>query len=234
MRRIVLASLIALGGVAPLGCDKLISPNVTETDFALPAKSYSFDASAFGFPVELTQEVPCGPGLVMDCCNPALAQPPPDCSATPTSCEPNAGGTNVCMAQVTVAQSTMIDLGQEVPKLSSVTGLLNITIKRISYSVDANTLDVDLPDVILYMAPQGVTDPADSRAQKFGTLPAIPAMTRPAGDVVLEPNAAQVFNTFTHDIRSPFTFIAGTTLKVSKAPTGKIDLTVSGMLAASL
>jgi hypothetical protein len=201
-----------------LGCDKLISPNVTETDFALPAKSYSFDASAFGFPVELTQEVPCGPGLVMDCCNPALAQPPPDCSATPTSCEPNAGGTNVCMAQVTVAQSTMI----------------NITIKRISYSVDANTLDVDLPDVILYMAPQGVTDPADSRAQKFGTLPAIPAMTRPAGDVVLEPNAAQVFNTFTHDIQSPFTFIAGTTLKVSKAPTGKIDLTVSGMLAASL
>jgi hypothetical protein len=232
MRRVVFASLIALGSI---GCDKIINSNVTETDYVLPSKTYSFDSSSFNIPSGVTQEVPCGAGqLVTDCCNPPAPAPAPDCTMTPLTCEQNENGTNVCMAQVTVSQSTTINLGQEVPSLSGLTSIVNIKIKKISYAVTANTLTVDLPDVALYLAPQGVTDASDSRAQKFGTLPAIPSMTTPSGDVILEPNAAQVFNAYTKNLQTPFNFIAAATLKVSKAPTGKIDVTVSGTLAASL
>ena len=69
---------------------------------------------------------------------------------------------------------------------------------------------------------------------KFGTLPAIPAGTTTSGDVILEQNAGQVFSMFTQNISVPFAFVAKTTLKVSQAPTGKIDMTISGTLAASL
>jgi len=232
MRRLTLASLMAVGCV---GCGWLISSDVTETDFALPMKSYSFNASMFNVPSALTQDVPCGTGqIVTDCCNPPAPLPAPDCNANTVTCEPNASGANVCTAQVTVSQATPINLGQEVPALNSITGVLNIKIKKISYTVNDNTLSVNLPDVVLYVAPQGVTDPNDPSAQKFGTMPAIAAMATPAGDVVLEPNAAQVLNTYTKNIQSPFTLIAATTLKVSKAPTGKIDMTISGTLAASL
>ncbi|HMF42694.1 MAG TPA: hypothetical protein VKQ32_18615 [Polyangia bacterium] len=233
MRRVSIASLMALGTVA--GCGWLISSDVTETDFALPMKSFSLDASMFNVPTGLMQDVPCGSGqIVTDCCAPPPPLPAPDCTANMISCDQNDSGMMVCMAQMAVSQSAPINLGQEVPALNSVTGVLNIKIKKISYKVDANTLTVNLPDIILYVAPQGVTDPNDPNAQKFGTLPAIASMTTPSGDVVLEPNAAQVLNNYTKNIQAGFTIIAGTTLKVSHAPAGRIDMTISGTLAASL
>jgi hypothetical protein len=90
-----------------------------------------------------------------------------------------------------------------------------------------------VPDVILYLAPSGVMDPNDPSAKKFGTLPAVPAGTMPSGDVILEPNSAAVLASFTSDIHSPFMFIAATTLKVSHSPTGGLDMTITGQLAAS-
>lgn len=231
MRRVLIASLLAL---AAAGCDKLISSDVTETPFALPPRMYSFDSSAFAVPGGITGEVPCGAGqLVTDCCNPPVG-PAPDCAATPIACEQNENGMDVCTATVTVSQSQMMNLGQEVSELAPYSGVVNIKIKRISYEVTANTLNIDLPDVILYLAPQGVTSPSDPSAMKFGTMPAIPAMMQVAGDVILTSNAAQVLKTFTQDIRTPFTFIAATTLKVTHSPTGKIDLKISGTLAVSL
>jgi hypothetical protein len=225
MRRIILASLLALGTG---GCG-LISSDVTETPFELPPKTYSFDSSMFMVPAALSIEIPCGAGqIVTDCCNPS--PPAPDCGTTTVTCEPNTAGTNVCTAQVTVSQSTTTNLAQEAPKLAGLTGYLNIKIKRISYQVPTNTLTVDLPDVDLYMA-SSATDP---NPMKFGTLPGIPAGMTTAGDVRLETNAGQVFSMYTQNISAPFTFITSTTLKVSTAPTGKIDMTISGTLAASL
>ena len=152
---------------------------------------------------------------------------------TQVTCEQNENGMNVCTAQATVSQSQMMNLGQEVSQLHSFTGLVTIKINRITYQVTANTLDIDIPDVALYLAPAGVTDPNDPSAKKFGTLPAIAAGTMPIGDVVLESNAAQVLASFTSNIQAPFTFIAGTTLKVSHAPNGAVDITINGQLAAS-
>jgi len=232
MRRLVIASLLVLGAAS---CG-LISSDVAAIKFNLPPRMYSFDSSTFGVPAGLSQEVPCGAGqLVVDCCNPPAIPnvPAPDCSMTQIACEQNENGMDVCTAQATVSQSQVMNLGQEVQQLSGLTGLVSISIKQISYRVDANTLDVTIPDVSLYLAPSGVTDANDPSAKKFGTLPSIAAGTMPSGDVILEPNAASVLESFTQNIQSPFTFIAATTLKVTRSPTGKIDMTISGQLSAS-
>jgi len=232
MRRLIVASLLALGAVSA-SCG-LISSDVAAIKFNLPPRMYSFDSSTFGVPAGLSQEVPCGAGqLVVDCCNPPAPLPAPDCSTTQIACEQNENGMDVCTAQATVSQSQVMNLGQEVQQLSGLTGLVSISIKQISYRVDANTLDVTVPDVSLYLAPSGVTDANDPGAKKFGTLPSIAAGTTPSGDVVLEPNAAAVLESFTRNIQSPFTFIAATTLKVTHSPTGKIDMTINGQLTAS-
>jgi hypothetical protein len=229
MRRLIVASLL----VGAAGCG-LISSDVAAIKFNLPPRMYSFDSSTFGVPAGLSQEVPCGAGqLVVDCCNPPAPLPAPDCSTTQIACEQNENGMDVCTAQATVSQSQVMNLGQEVQQLSGLTGLVSISIKQISYRVDANTLDVTVPDVSLYLAPSGVTDANDPGAKKFGTLPSIAAGTTPSGDVVLEPNAAAVLESFTRNIQSPFTFIAATTLKVTHSPTGKIDMTINGQLTAS-
>ena len=234
MRRLIFASLLAFGGFESSGCDRLISSDVTETPFALPSRMYSFDSSAFPVPSVLAQEVPCGAPPVVDCCSPTPPLPQPDCNMTPITCEQNENGMNVCMAQVTVSQSTTMNLGMEVPDLAGFTSIVNIKIKRIGYVVNANTLTVDLPDVDLYLAPSGVMDPMDSQAIHFGKLPGIPAMMMPSGDVILDSNAAGALSMFTQNIQTPFNFIAAAKPKVSKAPTGRIDMTVTGTLAASL
>jgi len=234
MRRLVVASLLALTVGA---CDKIISPDVAEITFNLPPRNYSFNSSALGVPAGLSAEVPCGdssPVPFTDCCNPPAPLPAPGCSANQQiACEQNENGTNVCTATATVSQSQTMNLGMEVSQLSGLTGVVTISIKRIGYQVNSNTLDVDLPDVSLYLAPAGVTDASDPNAQKFGTMPAISAGSTPTGDVVLEPNAKQVLASFTSNLQSPFNFIATTTLKVSHAPTGAIDMTITGQLSAS-
>src|SRR6185295_681120 len=222
MRKIIVASLLALGSA---GCG-LISSDVTETPFDLPPKTYSFDSAMFGVPSVLSQDIPCGVAPVTDCC----MLPGADCATTPLTCEQNENGMMVCFGQMTVTQGSMTNLAQEAPKLAGFTGYVNIKIKRISYQVPTNTLDVDLQDVELFMA----SSTSDPSPMKFGTLPGIPAMMTTSGDVILDPNASTVFSHFPQDITVPFAFIAKTTVKASHAPTGRIDVTISGTLAASL
>jgi hypothetical protein len=130
-----------------------------------------------------------------------------------------------------------MDLGKEAPELSSVTGNVDISVDRINFAVTTNTLNVDLPPVLLYLAPAGVTDPSDTQAMLFGTVPSVPAGQTTNGQVQLAPNAGSVFKTFTRDLSKPFMFIAATTAKVasgSGVPHGRVVFSVTGRLSASL
>jgi hypothetical protein len=236
IRRLI-ATVVLLPGM--VGCG-LIDPNITKITFDLPTRSYSFDASTLNLPAGSTVAVPCGTNqVVTDCCNPpaGLGLPMPDCTMTMLACETNMRGTDVCTAVVTITQSQTMNLGQEVPQLQGAVGLSNLSINQISYTVMDNTLNVDLPPVILYLAPSGVSDPNDASAKKFGTVPSIAAGSTPAGTVTLEPDAAATFSSFTHTLSMPFNLIASTVVHVpsgSPVPSGKIDLSVTGKLSASL
>jgi hypothetical protein len=213
----------------------LIDSDVARVRFALPAKTYSFNASSFNLPAGGSPEVPCGAGqTVTDCCNPPQPLPMPDCAMTPLTCEPNGAGTPVCTAVVSVSVAQAVNFSAEVPSLAGATSLADIRIERIDYAVPSNTLNVDVPPLSLYLAPAGVTDPNDPSAVKFGTVPLIPAMSTASGTVTPEPNANARLAMFVSNPSVPFAFIGATTVKVpsgTATPTGAVQIVVSGELS---
>ena len=230
--RAVLRLLALLGAV---GCG-LVSRDVTGVSFDLPAKSYSFDTndSMWKLPVGSFPSVPCGSGqLIADCCHPPAPVPTPDCGVTPLFCE-NA----LCTLKFPVTVVQTVNLKDEVPQLQNVDKqyLINVSISQIRYSV-SNSLNVDLPPVELYIAPADVTSLADSRAQKFGTVPVLQAMTSGDDMVDLEPGSDVVFANYAHEFGTPFNFIAAATVVVasgSPIPHGKVVITITAQVTASL
>ena len=111
-----------------------------------------------------------------------------------------------CAAELPESQATTINLSTDVmPSLSSYTSLVSISISRITYTVRSNTLNVDVPPLSIYLAPER-GDRSDGLAR--GALRHGPRRSRRgarrAGNVQLVPNAASVFQTFTSNLATPF------------------------------
>jgi hypothetical protein len=233
MIRMRLAEPLVLLGVLVFvllpGCG-LISSDVTALTFELPAKSYAFDTQSLNLPSGNVPRVACGAGqLVMDCCAPPAPAPAPDCSSLTLTCD-----AGFCTGHKTVTVASRTNLGQEVPQLQSLSGqtLANVFIKKITYTT-ANNLNVDLPEVTLYLAPDGVTDPA--MGMKFGTMPVTPKMSMVTGDVVLDPGAQATFAGYARNFATPFSFIASTAIVVppdAPVPAGNATITVRGTISA--
>jgi hypothetical protein len=199
--------------VAAAGCG-LISSDVTKLTFDLPTKHYTFAA-----PTVATPQVPCG----------ALCVP---MQGVQLACD-----NNVCAAKVPFTKYNTMDLRKEVPQLMSVSNqsLADITLSSISYKV-TNTTHVALPDIKIYLAPEGVTDPNDASAQLFGTVPGVPAGMDASGEVVKEPGADDLFIMYGHSFGTPFNFIATTTIVIPSGtqPGGMVDVTIDGKVSAKL
>jgi hypothetical protein len=222
-------SLTSLGrrGVVLLtmagGCG-LIDSDITKLTFDLPEKTYHLDTGMWGAVPANIPAVPCTDTAF--CC--ALI----NCATQPVICE-----NSVCTAEVAVAVRQAVNLSQEVGELRSVTSVVDITIESIGYRVENNTLNIDLPAVDLYLAPDSVTDPTSSELLKFGTVPPTPAGMNISGAVMLELDAPSKFAMFTNDLSVPFAFFAKTIVKVpsgSPAPSGAVDISVTGSLSSSL
>ncbi|HVU51409.1 MAG TPA: hypothetical protein VHL80_12015 [Polyangia bacterium] len=215
MRSLSLARLSGLLLLGALGCG-LISSDITKVTFDLPTKHYTFSASQFSLPAGTpNQPIPCGPACV-----------------SPLVCD-----SNVCAAHVPLSVWNSVNLKMEVGVLSSVNSqtLADITLESMSYAV-VNTSNIAIPPIELYLAPDGVKDPSDPRAQKFATVPMIPAGTNASGDVTKEPGADALFTMYGQNFGTPFNFIAATTVVVPTGtnPTGMVDITINGKIAAQL
>src|ERR1022692_1270975 len=231
----VLACALLMGSA---GCG-LLSSDITTTKIGLPPQTYSFDTSMFkGLPTGSSQSVPCGDGqAITDCCNPPAPLPPPDCTTTPLVCQPDNSsfnnGASVCTAVIPESISNSINLSGA--GLSSFPAG-NISIDSIAYTVSNNTLNVDLPPVSIYLAPDGVTDPMNG-AMLFGTIPAIQAGTNPSGKVQKDSGADHAFEVYAGNLSTPFNFIASTTVVIPSGtpiPNGQVTITVTVTLAAHL
>jgi hypothetical protein len=223
----VIAAFVLLGGCG------LISSDISKITFDLPTETYTFDTAQWSnLPKGTIPAVPCSSAT--DCCTAAtLTGSGLDC--TTLTCN----SSSVCEVDVPESAATPVNLAMSVPALQTFAGhgLSSITIKSINYAVSNNSLNIDLPPMTIYLAPDMVTDPHDSRAMEFGTIPAIPAGTDPSGMVNLVPNAAQVFATFTGDVGKPFYIIAAGTVAIpsgSPAPSGAITLSVTGVVSAQI
>jgi hypothetical protein len=219
--------------VAAAGCG-LVSSDISRIGFNLPEKSYMFDTASWMLPPAALPRVPCTTGD--ECC--ALgATFGYDCAVNrPLICD--GGG---CAVEIVVETHQSIDLGREVPELAGLSGqrLADVFISKISYTV-TNMLNVELPAVKLYLAPDGVTTTADGQAAEFGTVPATAAMSTAVGDVMLVPGpggSEELFAAYARNFAVPFTFIARTLLVVrggDPLPQGRVSITVRGQLSAQL
>jgi hypothetical protein len=214
----------------------LISCSLTRVTFDLPSQTYKFDTTTWGnlppaavganFP-----SVPCSADA--DCCNLAAAAGL-SCSMTPLACP---AGT--CEAQIPVSTHSSVNLAMQVGQLATFPGhsLLNVSIQSITYTVSNNTLNVDLPTISIYLAPDGVTDPTDPSAELFGTVPPIAAGTDPSGTVQKTSNADAVFEKYTKNVSTTFNIIAAATVLIdggTPVPNGQITVTVGGAISAQL
>src|SRR5664279_4856645 len=195
--RVIWAVVVGLAGCG------LISSDVTTFTFQLPSKSFSFDtaSSMWKAPPGTFPAVSCGTSqVVTDCCHPPAPSPQPDCAATPLACV-----NSVCVLQFPVTVTQRIDLKMEAPELSSLSGqtLAAITVKQIQYTI-VSSMNVELPQIDIFMAPDGVTSIDDPSARKFGSLPPTPAGATRSGDVLLDPNGQAVFSSYASHFTTPF------------------------------
>ena len=225
------ATTSAIAALGLVGCG-LISSDITKVTFDLPKETYTFDTAQWNIPPALRglafPSIACGSDN--DCCTLGAAAGL-DCTMTTLACQSGS-----CAAELPESQATSIDLATDVmPSLSQYTSLVSISISRITYTVRSNSLNIDVPPLSIYLAPDGVTDPTDSRAQLFGTVPAITAGSTPTGNVQLVSNAASVFQTFTGNLSTPFEIITAATVVIgagTPVPTGAITIEVTGAISA--
>ncbi|HEY6476409.1 MAG TPA: hypothetical protein VI456_07480 [Polyangia bacterium] len=217
--------------LALAGCG-LINPDITKITFDLPTETYTFDTAQWNIPPVLQgttfPSIACTTDN--DCCTLGSAAGI-DCATTMLACM-----SGTCSAELPESQATPINLSTDVmPSLSSYTSLVDISISSINYTVRSNSLNVAVPPLSIYLAPNGVTSPSDPSAQLFGTVPSIAAGATPTGSVQLVTNSAAIFQAFTKNVATPFEIITATTVVIGAGmpvPTGAITIAVTGALSA--
>lgn len=225
-----------MGAVVSGGCG-LLDSDITSVKFDLPVKSYTFDTAQAGgtFPTASLPSISCS--TAAECCTAAMAAPTLDCGTV--ICDAVTSTCAVTANIETPPPQQTIDLKMEVSALSgfSSQSVLDVTINKITYDIPANSLNIDLPSVELFVADQGATNTAHASARRFGTVPPITAgATLTGGAVALDPQGQEAFKEHAHKFGTPFVFMARTTVVVAggtPVPMGAITLTIRGQLKAN-
>lgn len=230
-RRTTLGFALPLSLVLTAACG-LVSSDIASVMFDLPERSYSFDTTKAGWnlPPAMLPSIPCTDDAT------CRAAAPAGVDAGMLFCDT---GTSACALKVTVeTMPQTINLKMDAQGLGSLNSqsAIDVTINKIQYDVTKNTMNVDLPDVELFVAPNGVTSTSDPQAKRFGTVPSTPSeLTITAGAVTMDPVGQAAFVGFAHNFGTPFVFIARSVVIVrggTPIPMGAVDITIKGQLVA--
>jgi len=233
--------LLAVATVAPLafatGCG-LINSDLAKVSFDLPPKTYTFDTSQADWNGPMTGTFATVPAIACstdaDCCPVTISAAGLDC--TMLTCDAASG--TCAFAVVVQSPPQMINLKNEANLPSSIANqsVLDITVNKLTYDVNQNSLNVNLPPVELFLGPQGSTKTTDPGVVKFATVPSIPASTPLTnGNIPVDPAANTVFENIGMHLGTPFVFLAQTRVVIpggTPAPTGALTLTIKGQLSA--
>jgi hypothetical protein len=223
MIRLRLLALLALSGCG------LISSDVTNFDLTLPDKEFTVDSASW----DVTQAE--ADAFLMTSC----ASAPTVCnSAARNACPMNCSGecnetTETCDLALDVSLVQGIDLLNEKPELKAINDepVIKVTIDSVTWEVTANTLNVDTPEMLVFVAPASVMDPNDASAVAIGTIAPVEAGTLTDGAQQLAFTAngkaelVEIMSTF----KTPFNVIVGSTLVVRQGqpiPAGRLDAVV--------
>jgi hypothetical protein len=232
------AMIQILGGVVLLGgCDlKSQLDSFKQITFQLPERKYTvstMDPSWHPPPLDGVPPVTCGAGgIVMDCCNPPAPLAAIDCVRSPLAC---VEGT--CALKFTYDQVQMVDLAREVPALASSKGQVfsQMLLKTIDIAIDANTMNVTLPPVSIYLAPSTVRSATDPMARRVAMM----SMKTPGftgmESIPLDEASQQLFSMYARDFQTPFNILVSTDIVLGSGtvvPQGQLDFRVGGSVEA--
>lgn len=214
--------------IALSGCG-LIDSNVTDFDLSLKDKQFTVDAS--GWQVNQSQ----ADTLLMTDCSSA----PNVCMTAATSaCPMNCSGTcsattSTCELGLDIGLYKTIDLVTEQPELKEINdrALIEVTVDAVTYTVTANTLNVETPAMRVYVAPMSIMDPDDPMARHIGTIEAVPAGAVVATrDMTFTAGGRAALVEIMGAYKNPFNIIVGSQIVMSSGdmvPTGRLDAAVT-------
>lgn len=223
--RMRLGTLIAVMLLVPLGAGcGLISSDVTNFNLDLPDKKFSIDTMSWNVDQQMADTAlmtPCSSSA--QCMTAAENVCAMDCSGTCNT-------SSRCTINLDVGLHTSINLLTEKPELQQINdkAVIEVEIDDVLYLVEQNTLNVETPEISIYVAPMSVMDPKDPLAKKIGTIPPVAAgMTIPAAQKMMftadgRANLMSVMGNF----KTPFNVIVGSTLTMTQGvpiPQGRLD-----------
>jgi hypothetical protein len=219
---------------APLGSCGLIDSDVTDFPLRLPEKEFNVDTA------EWMLSVPGGGNTF-----PTLDCPPLDCAQAVSqvcagdSCGATCDGNAHCQAQVNVSVFQMFNLSTESPELETIDSqaVVTVTVENISFKVKENTLNVASPPLEVYLAPQGVNDPASTMAVEIGTIASVPPGQTGEGQIDLTPTGKMAMESYMSNWRTPFNVIVAGEVAISAGdpvPMGRLSGSVTVLAHAGL
>jgi hypothetical protein len=218
--------VIGLGAAASAGCG-LISSDVTNFDLTLPDKRFTIDMSGWQVDTNAADEY-----LMRPCAsNPGLCN-----TAVQTVCSMNCSGAcggETCELSLDISGRQPVDLVMEKPELKSINDepVIKVTIDSVTYDVTTNTLNVDTPEITVYVAPTSVIKSNDPLAKAIGTIPPIPAgtTTTSSQSVRFTPTGRADLMAAMSSFKTPFNVLVGSSIVITASqpvPTGKLDAVV--------
>jgi hypothetical protein len=209
--------------VAISGCG-LISSDVTDVNLNLPDKRFTIDTMSWNVDQQMAMAVlntPCSSST--QCMAAAENACTMDCTGTCNS-------SMRCAINLDVGLHTNVNLLMEKPELQQLNDrpVIEVTVDAVQYVVDQNTLNVDTPEIGVYVAPMSVMDPTDPMAKKIGTIAPIPAgMTfTTAQDLKFTADGKQQLISSMNNFKTPFNVIVGSQLSITSGtpvPQGRVD-----------
>ncbi|HEY5922172.1 MAG TPA: hypothetical protein VIV11_10900 [Kofleriaceae bacterium] len=209
----------------------LIDSDVTNFNLDLPDKQFSVDASGWQ-----VNQMAADTFLNMSCssspsiCSSAATQ------ACPMNCSGRCGASSRCELELNISAYKGIDLVTEKPELKQIDDrpVISVEVDSVRYTVTANTLNVNTPEMGVYVAPITVMDPKDPMAKQIGIIEAVPAgATVAAKDMAYTPNGKQTLVDTMSSYKSPFNVIVGTSATNpivitagQPVPMGKLDAVI--------
>lgn len=216
---------VALGVV--LASCGLISSDVTNFDLTLPDKKFTIDTGRWQ-----VDQAAANLYLMQSCTTSTTCS-----SAVQLACKMGCSGscspTYTCDLSLDVSMSQPVDLVMEKPELRSINDepVIKVAIDSVTYEVTSNTLNVDTPELTVYVAPMSVTKPGDPMSEVIGTIAPVRAgqvTSSPLPIMFTADGKAKLVNIMSA-FKTPFNVLIGSSVVVKSGqpvPMGKLDAVV--------
>jgi hypothetical protein len=237
---VVAAGVLLATGLVSTGCGLVNSAGI-QTDYSFDALQYA--SPQFGDPASsaTVPDVACDPAGADVCAAAGAALPLTNLTL---SCDATL---RKCVASAEVRASEPIDLSKQMetafPQQAIQFGVEVVEVKRVTYWVDKNMLNVPTPPIEIYVAPSAARDEHDPKATLMATVATLPAKSTVCGDPAYaagDPKASGVpvcsaplpeagkaaLASFVKDFKTPFQIIAHTVVVAKPGepvPSGSIS-----------